>query len=278
MSLAALCVRRPVFAVMLVSFLVVLGLFSFRDLGVDLFPRADPATVNITIRLPGATPEEVTTQVVLPIEEALSTLAGLDELTVMTTEGNTRITANSCSSATSRTRPRTCARRSRGPCASCPRTSCPRSSRRPIPTPTRSSAWWWRASAACARPARSPTSRSSACSRPWTGSARSRSPGRASARSASSSTPISSSPTTSPSTTSRRPSRARTSRSRAAGSPGRQRTRRAHGGPGGRAFPVRRDRGGERGRRAGARPRTRPASRTPTPSRAPGTTSRARTR
>jgi HAE1 family hydrophobic/amphiphilic exporter-1 len=93
MSLSALCVRRPVFAVMLVSFLVVLGIFSFRDLGVDLFPRADPATVNINIRLPGATPEEVTTQVVLPIEEALSTLSGLDELTVMTTEGNTRITA-----------------------------------------------------------------------------------------------------------------------------------------------------------------------------------------
>ena len=78
---------------MLVSFLVVLGLFSFRDLGVDLFPRADPATVNISIRLPGATPEEVTTQVVLPIEEALSTLAGLDELTASTTEGTTRITA-----------------------------------------------------------------------------------------------------------------------------------------------------------------------------------------
>ncbi|MBP6705293.1 MAG: efflux RND transporter permease subunit, partial [Vicinamibacteria bacterium] len=65
MSLAELCVKRPVFAVMLVSFLVVLGIFSFRDLGVDLFPRADPATVNINIRLPGATPEEVTTQVVL---------------------------------------------------------------------------------------------------------------------------------------------------------------------------------------------------------------------
>ncbi len=93
MSLAALCVRRPVFAVMLVSFLVVLGIFSFRDLGVDLFPRADPATVNINLRLPGATPEEVTTQVVLPIEEALSTLSGLDELTASTTEGSTRITA-----------------------------------------------------------------------------------------------------------------------------------------------------------------------------------------
>ena len=34
---------------MLVMSLVVLGLFSFRDLGVDLFPRADPATVNVSL-------------------------------------------------------------------------------------------------------------------------------------------------------------------------------------------------------------------------------------
>ena len=47
MTLAELCVKRAVFAVMLIAFLVVLGVFSFRDLGVDLFPRADPATVNI---------------------------------------------------------------------------------------------------------------------------------------------------------------------------------------------------------------------------------------
>ena len=49
MSLSELCVRRPVFATMLVTTLVVLGLFSFRDLGVELFPRADPATVTVTI-------------------------------------------------------------------------------------------------------------------------------------------------------------------------------------------------------------------------------------
>ena len=53
MTLAELCVRRGVFAVMLIAFLVVLGVFSFRELGVDLFPRADPATVNINVRLPG---------------------------------------------------------------------------------------------------------------------------------------------------------------------------------------------------------------------------------
>ncbi|HEX8186183.1 MAG TPA: efflux RND transporter permease subunit, partial [Blastocatellia bacterium] len=92
MSLAELCVKRPVFAVMLISFLVVLGVFSFRDLGVDLFPKADPATVTINIRLPGATSEEVTTQVVLPLEEVVSTISGLDELNSQATEGSARIT------------------------------------------------------------------------------------------------------------------------------------------------------------------------------------------
>ena len=92
MTLAELCVKRPVFAVMLITFLVVLGIFSFRDLGVDLFPKADPATVTINVRLPGATSEEVTTQVVLPLEEAVSTISGLDELNSQASEGNARIT------------------------------------------------------------------------------------------------------------------------------------------------------------------------------------------
>src|SRR5215813_4504419 len=92
MTLAEVCVKRPVFAVMLISFLVVLGVFSFRDLGVDLFPKADPATVTINVRLPGATSEEVTTQVVLPLEEAVSTISGLDELNSQASEGNARIT------------------------------------------------------------------------------------------------------------------------------------------------------------------------------------------
>jgi hydrophobe/amphiphile efflux-1 (HAE1) family protein len=92
MSIAALCVNRPVFAVMLISFLVVLGVFSFRDLGVDLFPRTDPATVTINVQLLGATAEEVSTQVILPLEEAVSSVSGLDELMSEASEGNARIT------------------------------------------------------------------------------------------------------------------------------------------------------------------------------------------
>src|SRR5262249_27653131 len=92
MTISELSVRRPVFALMLISFLVVLGVVSFRDLGVDLFPKADPANVTINVALPGATPEEIATQVVLPLEEAVNTISGLDELNSQTSEGSARIT------------------------------------------------------------------------------------------------------------------------------------------------------------------------------------------
>ena len=85
--LSELCVRRPVFATMLVASLVVLGIFSFRDLGVDLFPKADPATVSVRLQLPGASPDEMTTAVVMPMENALSGIAGIDQLTANVSAG-----------------------------------------------------------------------------------------------------------------------------------------------------------------------------------------------
>src|SRR4029077_2810690 len=78
--LSELCVRRPVFATMLVMSLVVLGIFSFHDLGVDLFPKADPAVVSVSLMLPGASPDEMATSVVEPMEEALSSISGIDEM------------------------------------------------------------------------------------------------------------------------------------------------------------------------------------------------------
>jgi hydrophobic/amphiphilic exporter-1 (mainly G- bacteria), HAE1 family len=77
---------------MLVMAFVVTGIFSFRDLSVDLLPRADPATVAVALRLPGASPEELTTSVVEPVEQALSSISGIDEMQGRITEGNARIT------------------------------------------------------------------------------------------------------------------------------------------------------------------------------------------
>src|SRR5213082_760895 len=92
MKLAETCVKYPVFTVMLIAFLVTLGVFSYRGLAVDLFPKADPATVNVEVRLPGATPEEVVTGVVLPLEDAISSVSGIDEINVWSFEGFADIT------------------------------------------------------------------------------------------------------------------------------------------------------------------------------------------
>lgn len=92
MKLAETCVKYPVFTVMLIAFLVTLGIFSYRGLAVDLFPKADPATVNVNVQLPGATPEEVITGVVLPLEDAISSVSGIDEINVYSSEGFANIT------------------------------------------------------------------------------------------------------------------------------------------------------------------------------------------
>src|SRR6202167_2568899 len=92
MKLAEICVRHPVFTVMLIAFLVTLGVFSYRGLAVDLFPKADPATINVEVALPGATPDEMITGVVLPLEDAISSVSGIDEISVYASEGKADIT------------------------------------------------------------------------------------------------------------------------------------------------------------------------------------------
>ena len=90
--LSEFCVRRPVSATMLVMSLVVLGTFSFRGLGVDLFPKADPATVNVSLSLPGASPDEMSSSVVEPMEEAISGVSGIDEIQSRIAEGRANLT------------------------------------------------------------------------------------------------------------------------------------------------------------------------------------------
>ncbi len=90
--LSEFCVRRPVSATMLVMSLVVLGTFSFQGLGVDLFPRADPATVSVSLALPGASPDEMSTSVVEPMEQAISGVSGIDEIQARISEGQARMT------------------------------------------------------------------------------------------------------------------------------------------------------------------------------------------
>ncbi len=91
MGLAALCVRRPVFATMLIMALVVLGIASFRELGIDQYPKVDIPVVTVTTVLPGASAEEMETEVTKPVEEAVNTIQGIDELRATTVEGVSRV-------------------------------------------------------------------------------------------------------------------------------------------------------------------------------------------
>jgi HAE1 family hydrophobic/amphiphilic exporter-1 len=79
-KLAEICIRRPVFAAMIVLSLVVVGTASYFKLGVDRFPSVDLPTVTVRTSLPGASAEECETLVSQPIEEAVNTVDGMDEL------------------------------------------------------------------------------------------------------------------------------------------------------------------------------------------------------
>src|SRR5215467_15366133 len=86
-TLAQLCVRRPVFATMLVVALVVVGVFCYFTLGVDLFPKVDIPTVIVTIVNPGASPEEIETEITKKIEDAVNTISQVDEIRSTSSEG-----------------------------------------------------------------------------------------------------------------------------------------------------------------------------------------------
>ena len=79
-KLAEICIRRPVFAAMIILALVVVGAASYGRLGVDRFPSVDLPTVSVRTTLPGASTEETEAEVSQRIEEAVNTVEGIQEL------------------------------------------------------------------------------------------------------------------------------------------------------------------------------------------------------
>src|SRR2546421_371020 len=86
-KLAEICIRRPVFAAMIILSLVVVGTASYFRLGVDRFPSVDLPTVSVRTSLPGASAVEVETLVSQPVEEAVNTVDGIDELRSVSSQG-----------------------------------------------------------------------------------------------------------------------------------------------------------------------------------------------
>src|SRR5258706_2072456 len=94
MILSEVSVRRPTFAIMMTAALLVLGAFSYRELSLDLMPKTDSPVVNVNTSLPGASAEEVETQITKRVEEVVNTISGIDELRATSDQGSSRVTIN----------------------------------------------------------------------------------------------------------------------------------------------------------------------------------------
>lgn len=92
-NIAFFSIKRPIFIASLTVLLVVVGLICFKRLGVDLFPDVDASSITVTVSYAGASPDEVEKLVTKPIEDQISSIAGLKKLTSQNLEGYASINA-----------------------------------------------------------------------------------------------------------------------------------------------------------------------------------------
>src|SRR5918997_4928337 len=91
-KLAEICVRRPVFATVIILLLTVVGGFSFFTLGVDRFPKIDIPTVSVQTTNVGAAPQEIETEITDIIEGVVNTVPGIDEMRSSSSQGRSSVT------------------------------------------------------------------------------------------------------------------------------------------------------------------------------------------
>ena len=92
-KLAEICIKRPVFAAMIILSLVVVGASSYFKLGVDRFPAVDIPTVTVRASLPGASPEEAEAVLAQTLEEVVNTVEGVEQLRSVSSQGRSFVMA-----------------------------------------------------------------------------------------------------------------------------------------------------------------------------------------
>jgi hydrophobic/amphiphilic exporter-1 (mainly G- bacteria), HAE1 family len=91
MSLASVSVRRPVTAIMVFLIVILLGSIAFTRLPVDLMPELVYPTLTVRTEYPNVGPQEVEDLITRPIEEAVAAIAGVEEITSTSAEGNSAV-------------------------------------------------------------------------------------------------------------------------------------------------------------------------------------------
>ena len=91
MSLSSPFIRRPVTTTLLNLSIVLAGAVAFLQLPVSPLPQVDFPVISVTASLPGASPETMASSVATPLERALGTIAGVNEIRSWSSQGSTRI-------------------------------------------------------------------------------------------------------------------------------------------------------------------------------------------
>ncbi len=89
MNLSAPFIRRPVATVLLTLGLMLLGLVAYFQLGMASMPNVDFPVIFLQAQLPGASPETMAASVATPLERKLGTIAGINEMTSVSSVGST---------------------------------------------------------------------------------------------------------------------------------------------------------------------------------------------
>src|SRR5215470_8460064 len=91
MWLTNVAIRRPLFILMVIGALLVVGLVSWTKLGVDLLPALDFPIVVVGTSYPGASPDAVDTLVTKPIEDVIATIPDIDYIQSTSVEGSSTV-------------------------------------------------------------------------------------------------------------------------------------------------------------------------------------------
>jgi len=92
-NITDICLRRPVFAWMLMFGTILFGIIAISRIGVSQFPDVNNPTVTVSVSWPGASPEDVETGIVNPIEDVLAQVGGVLEITSQAKHNSARVTA-----------------------------------------------------------------------------------------------------------------------------------------------------------------------------------------
>jgi len=91
-NIAEIFVRRPVMTVLVMTGILIFGIIGYRLLPINALPNVDFPTIQVQAQLPGANPDTMASAVATPLEKQFSTIAGIDTMTSVSTNGIATIT------------------------------------------------------------------------------------------------------------------------------------------------------------------------------------------